>query len=688
FDEFRISKTVRSGDWLVTDYNTMSSPSATYTLGGETLASCGDGTKVAGEGCDDGNFMSGDGCSSGCAVETGYTCTGTMPSVCTTTCSDGVVAGSEACDDGNLTNGDGCSSTCTVESLYHCTGSPSVCAFAQFDYYKTITVDRTKVGTASSPTTLTNYPVLISVTDSSLRTLANGGRVRNTNGYDIVFRGLDTTTCGGPTACTFAHEVEKYDGTTGQLVAWVNVPALKAQTNTANTSFNILFGNRAISTSTEQATSTWDTSFTGVWHLSQDPTGTAPQMSDATSNNNDGTATSVTTAAGLIGSGVSTDGTASYIAVNAGTSLNTASAGSFTYSGWVMSTDDTGGIFSLRSSASGNVVIDVMVGRDGSSTNAKKLMALVRDDAGGGLADLVSASTFSDGAWHLVTVTHSGTAMQLYMDATSVGTATVSSSSFTTNLRNIGREGRWVQDSYTTNAEEYLAATLDEFRASSTARSIDWITTDYNNQSAPSAFISYTTGSGGEVATDLHTEAALISLAATETCPGTVVAWETSYEIDSLGFNVYRDEGGQRVLLNAAILPAAGTTGGGGHRYQIVDAASTDPSRAYWVEEVRFDLTSGWHGPVSPVAGPACGSLPAGGLTFDGGSGSPTPVGSSAGPGPSEAESTGGCAIVGAPGRPPLASALTALLALLAGARAGRKPGSRSRKLSRRRGDD
>ncbi len=134
------------------------------------------------------------------------------------------------------------------------------------------------MGTASSPTTLTNYPVLISVTDSSLKTLANGGRVRNTNGYDIVFRGLDTTTCGGPSACTFAHEIEKYDGTTGQLVAWVNVPALKAQTNTADTTFNILFGNRAISTSTAQPTSTWDSNFTAVWHLSQDPTGTAPQM--------------------------------------------------------------------------------------------------------------------------------------------------------------------------------------------------------------------------------------------------------------------------------------------------------------------------------------------------------------------------------------------------------------------------
>ena len=129
----------------------------------------------AGETCDDGNVLSGDGCSSLCQTETGYTCMGT-PSSCTTTCNDSITAGSETCDDGNLTNGDGCSSTCQVESGYHCTtgASKSVCtkgSTSLFTYYKTITVDRTKVGT-SSTTTLSNYPMLFSVTDQPWRTPA------------------------------------------------------------------------------------------------------------------------------------------------------------------------------------------------------------------------------------------------------------------------------------------------------------------------------------------------------------------------------------------------------------------------------------------------------------------------------------------------------------------------------------
>ncbi len=90
---------------------------------------CGNGTKTSLEGCDDSNTTAGDGCSATCTVETGYSCTGTTPSVCSTTCGDGIMAGSEGCDDDDTDAGDGCSATCTVETGYGCTGTaPSVCS--------------------------------------------------------------------------------------------------------------------------------------------------------------------------------------------------------------------------------------------------------------------------------------------------------------------------------------------------------------------------------------------------------------------------------------------------------------------------------------------------------------------------------------------------------------------------------
>lgn len=67
---------------------------------GSSSPVCGDGVKAGAEGCDDGDTSSGDGCSASCTVESGYSCTGTAPSVCVTVCGDSIVAGSEACDAG------------------------------------------------------------------------------------------------------------------------------------------------------------------------------------------------------------------------------------------------------------------------------------------------------------------------------------------------------------------------------------------------------------------------------------------------------------------------------------------------------------------------------------------------------------------------------------------------------------
>jgi cysteine-rich repeat protein len=93
-----------------------------------TTTSCGNEITAGTEECDDGDIDPDDGCSATCTIETGYTCTPTVPSVCSTTCGDGIPAGTEGCDDAPPTeDGDGCSATCTVETGYSCSGTPSVC---------------------------------------------------------------------------------------------------------------------------------------------------------------------------------------------------------------------------------------------------------------------------------------------------------------------------------------------------------------------------------------------------------------------------------------------------------------------------------------------------------------------------------------------------------------------------------
>lgn len=81
-------------------------------------------------------------------------------------------------------------------------------------YRKTITIDSTKV---KAP--LTSLPVLISMTDTDLQDKAQN------EGHDILFSSSDGTT-------KLSHEIERFDGTTGRLIAWVKVPCLSSSKNT------------------------------------------------------------------------------------------------------------------------------------------------------------------------------------------------------------------------------------------------------------------------------------------------------------------------------------------------------------------------------------------------------------------------------------------------------------------------
>src|SRR5688572_15329378 len=84
--------------------------------------------------------------------------------------------------------------------------------FAQppgYGYGKQIVIYASQV---PGPIDLLNFPVLISLTNPDLRTIANGGHVENANGFDIVFTNDDCSTI-------LDHQLERYNPTTGQLIA-------------------------------------------------------------------------------------------------------------------------------------------------------------------------------------------------------------------------------------------------------------------------------------------------------------------------------------------------------------------------------------------------------------------------------------------------------------------------------------
>jgi hypothetical protein len=106
-----------------------------------------------------------------------------------------------------------------------------VIANAEYAYRKAITIDHTKVSA-----TLTNFPILISISDDN--DLKN--HVTSVNGYDLVFKDGSGT--------KLAHELERWDGSTGSLVAWVKIPFLSSVTDTV---IYMWYGDNGVTTSQE-----------------------------------------------------------------------------------------------------------------------------------------------------------------------------------------------------------------------------------------------------------------------------------------------------------------------------------------------------------------------------------------------------------------------------------------------------
>ena len=85
---------------------------------------------------------------------------------------------------------------------------------------------------------------------------------------------------------------------------------------------------------------------------------------------------------------------------------------------------------------------------------------------------------------------------------------------------------------------------------------------------------------------------------------GVLIEWRTSFELDNLGFNIYRDENDARILVNPSIIAGSvlrqGTPLDSGYEYQWFDGGGTGYSR-YYLEEIRLNEPSLLLGPFTSV---------------------------------------------------------------------------------------
>lgn len=171
-----------------------------------------------------------------------------------------------------------------------------------------------------------NQPVLVNL-DS---TIINYSHFK-TNGADIRFVASDDLT-------PLNYEIERWDATNAfSSQVWVNVPSITAS---SEKSYFYMYYNNPAAVDGQNKTGVW-TNYWGVWHLNENPSGTAPQYLDSTANGRHGTvsATPPTRIVGVIGDSANLSNSADFIQIN--TNLQPVIGNDSTFSCW-MRTAQTG----------------------------------------------------------------------------------------------------------------------------------------------------------------------------------------------------------------------------------------------------------------------------------------------------------------------------------------------------------
>jgi hypothetical protein len=322
---------------------------------------------------------------------------------------------------------------------------------------KQITIDHTRVGS-----TLTDFPLLVKiVADTDL-----GAEI---NAYtEIAFTADDGTTL-------LDQEHNDFAASGGQVDAsyWVRVPSISSSSDT------VIYMYYTAGQSRSDSTAVWDSNFEGVWHLEQDPSGGAPQILDSTSNGRDGTSegsmTSGELVAGRLANGLSFDGSDDDIDVGA---INPSHV---TISLWAYLTasdgTDNGGFVANDDPFSSGHGYSAGIRNNGLTTTLFE----IGDSGTNYLSQNLDVSlSVNVPGWNHFGFSYSGATLKTFLNGSQAG----SISGFSNPLGNSANSVKiGTTPSTFTGMTAFFNSTLDEVRISNAARSGDWISYEYTNQS-------------------------------------------------------------------------------------------------------------------------------------------------------------------------------------------------------------
>ena len=236
---------------------------------------------------------------------------------------------------------------------------------------------------------LTDFPVMIKLDSTRIdyaETQSAGQDLRFTNDAGTLL----------------SYEIEKWDES-GTSVVWVKVPTLAAYPT--KSSIWIYYGNA--SASDAQSATAWDASHVGVWHLNGNGV-------DATSSSNNGTVSGPVSATGLVGNGMSFNGTAGQSIRLPDALLSSKSVA--TFEGWFKTSANDlvllGWTNQVYPTVATSYVPNFAITSDG----------VLRAEQWTGVKSPIAGGVVNDGAWHHVALVVGAASQSLYVDGVLKGT--------------------------------------------------------------------------------------------------------------------------------------------------------------------------------------------------------------------------------------------------------------------------
>jgi hypothetical protein len=310
-----------------------------------------------------------------------------------------------------------------------------------------VTIDHTKV-----PSTQTGFPLPFYGTYPALATVANGGSVTNSSGFDIIF----ASDSAGASPLNFERTV--YVSTTGTVLFWINIPSLSSSSDTV---IYLLYGNSAVTTDQANPTSVWDSNFKAVYHTIKN---VATSFADSTSNaaNMTGVGSPTYAAAGAAFNGSSQ---AAYVAAPPMTVVD-----NFTMSCWVYPTSA-----SSEEVAFGNGWGNITTGGTGYKleTSSGNWAVLYDSVIRFGTGTPVVLNKWS----HIALVRSSGVS-QFYLNGVATGSTFSNTPITPATLASFGAAG--INTTPTFNG--FWPGNIFEARMSATPRSANWLNLEYSAQ--------------------------------------------------------------------------------------------------------------------------------------------------------------------------------------------------------------